>query len=121
MRRDRLGGRIHAYCRQAVADDRTSGTPRSVSGCCRGQIDTKLIAVIVGVGEVLQVLTGRWGSGDKALHRRRQRAEAALRGRHGSGMSQTELLQPGWWGEECGAAAGRVPHALRRRGQLPRR
>jgi excisionase family DNA binding protein len=105
--RDRLGGLIHedaqaAYIRQAIWHPQ-----------CRRQG-----AVAVGRRADRRhprgrgpapVLAGR-GATDMRRCASTASAEAALAvWRHGSGMSQTELPQPGWWDEECGAAAGRVP------------
>jgi hypothetical protein len=84
--------------------------------------DAELIAATRLEEIPLRQLAGRWEPG---MRRCASAAGAPRRhwraGWRESGMSQPTRRRVGWWGEGVGAAAGRVPHGLRRRGELPRR
>jgi hypothetical protein len=84
--------------------------------------DAELIAATRVEDIPLRHLAGHWGVGYEALRKRRYRAETVLARWL---ASETDVpsgaVAGGLVGEVCGAAAGRVPHGLRRRGELPRR
>jgi hypothetical protein len=86
------------------------------------RVDAELIAATRVEDIPLRQLAGRWGVGYEALRKRRYRAETVLaRWLTAETDVPSRAVAGGLVGEVCGAAAGRVPHGLRRRGELPRR